>query len=69
MTPDTEAELRRLREENAELWDRLFRAWAVLADWNGYWNPQTGTGDIHGLANTITSALDVLNDRKEHGDE
>jgi hypothetical protein len=57
----TESEIDRLRRENATLRDDLFHAWAILVDWDGYWNPQTQTGDTAGLAGIITEALRVLN--------
>jgi hypothetical protein len=52
-----------LEKENAELRESAFRAWAVLVDWDGYWNPQTRKGDAAGLAGIISEALDILNPR------
>jgi hypothetical protein len=56
-----DGETERLRAENAELRETVFRAWAVLVDWDGYWNPQTRKGDAAGLAGIVSEALEILN--------
>lgn len=56
-----DGETERLRAENAELRETVFRAWAILVDWDGYWNPQTRKGDAAGLARIVSEALDILN--------
>jgi hypothetical protein len=53
----------RLRAENAELRETVFRAWAVLVDWDGYWDPQTRKGDAAGLAGIVSEAVNILNPR------
>ena len=56
-----DGETERLRAENAELRETVFRAWAILVDWDGYWNPQTRKGDAAGLAGIVSEALGILN--------
>jgi hypothetical protein len=56
-----DGETERLRAENAELRETVFRAWAVLVDWDGYWDPQTRKGDAAGLAGIVSEALEILN--------
>jgi len=54
------AEIQRLRDENANLTQRIQDASILLWDWDGYWNPDTGTGNARELAGLIESAYTLL---------
>ena len=50
---DRDKEIRKLEE-------CIFHAWAIMVDYDGYYNPKTGKGDPKGLASTIDSAMAIL---------
>ena len=50
-----------VRRENMELKEDMFRAWAILFDYDGYYNPKTGAADIKGLVSIIDECSNILN--------
>jgi hypothetical protein len=50
-----------LRAENERLKNDLFRAWAVLLDYDGWYNPRNGTGNCCEMAALIDEAVSILN--------
>lgn len=53
--------IKQLEEENKELKDTMFRAWAILVDYDGYYNEKLKKGDVHGLASIVNEAAQLLN--------
>jgi hypothetical protein len=53
--------IKELEEENKELKDTMFRAWAILVDYDGYYNEKLKKGDVHGLASIVNEAVQILN--------
>jgi hypothetical protein len=50
---DRDKEIRKLEE-------CIFHAWAIMVDYDGYYDPKTGKGDPKGLASTIDEAVAIL---------
>jgi hypothetical protein len=50
-----------VHRENMELKEDMFRAWAILFDYDGYYNPKTGAADIKGLVSIIDECSKILN--------
>ena len=58
------------RREVRELKEDMFTAWAILFDYDGYYNPKTGAADIKGLVGIIDECREILNKKgKDHGNE
>ena len=56
-----EERIKQLEEENKELRETLFRAWAILVDYDGYYSETLKKGDVHGLASIVNEAIHILN--------
>lgn len=56
-------EVRKLREEIKALENRIGNASMLLADWDGYYNPKTKTGNVEELASLIEDAFRILQGR------
>ena len=53
--------IKQLEEENKELRETMFRAWAILVDYDGYYSETLKKGDVHGLASIVKEAVYILN--------
>lgn len=62
-------EIRKLREEIKALENRIGNASILLADWDGYYNPKTKTGNVEELASLIEDAFRILQGRSWRDDE
>ena len=58
---NNEDRIKELEEENKDLRETLFNAWAILVDYDGYYSDTLKKGDVHGLASIIREATDILN--------
>jgi hypothetical protein len=58
---NNEERIKELEEENKYLKDTMFRAWAILVDYDGYYSETLKKGDVHGLASIVKEAVDILN--------
>ncbi len=56
-----EEKIKQLEEENKKLRETMFRAWAILVDYDGYYSETLKKGDVHGLASIVKEAVHILN--------
>jgi capsular polysaccharide biosynthesis protein len=56
-----EERIKQLEEENKELRETVFRAWAILVDYDGYYSETLKKGDVYGLASIVKEAVNILN--------
>jgi hypothetical protein len=56
-----EEKIKQLEKENKELRETMFRAWAILVDYDGYYSETLKKGDVHGLASIVKEAVHILN--------
>ena len=56
-----EEKIKQLEEENKKLRETMFRAWAILVDYDGYYSETLKKGDVHGLASIVKEAVYILN--------
>jgi hypothetical protein len=62
-------EVRKLREEIKALENRIGNASMLLADWDGYYNPKTKTGNVEELASLIEDAFRILQGKSWRDEE
>jgi hypothetical protein len=56
-----EEKIKQLEKENKKLRETMFRAWAILVDYDGYYSETLKKGDVHGLASIVKEAVHILN--------
>lgn len=56
-------EIKDLRERVKDLENRIMNASMMLADWDGYYNPETKKGSVEGLAELVEDAYKALQGR------
>ena len=56
-------EIESLKAEIKDLENRIGNASMLLADWDGYYNPKTKTGNVEELASLIEDAFRILQGR------
>jgi len=62
-------EIRTLREKVKELENRIKDASLLMADWDGYYNPETKKGNVEELAKLIEEAFATLQGRSWRDDK
>jgi len=62
-------EIRTLREKVKELENRIKDASLLMADWDGYYNPETKKGNVEELAKLIEEAYATLQGRSWRDDK
>jgi hypothetical protein len=60
---DAAEEIERLRERVRDLEQRIGNASILMADWDGYYNPETKKGNAVELANLIYESYTILQGR------
>ena len=63
LTWEAADEIERLRERVRDLQRRIGDASFMIADWDGYYDPETKKGNVEGLANLIEDAYRVLQNK------
>ena len=62
-------EIESLKAEIKALENRIGNASMLLADWDGYYNPKTKTGNVEELASLIEDAFRILQGKSWRDEE